>query len=120
MITRDSLNKKIVIKNLSDEDSDNDVLVFINENGDSDTLSNNIDKVEKKVMVTDNDGKKVVTVTSKENGKENIEVFEGKAADEYLDKMKDEKGIDIKVDVDKDSKHKKIKKIIIEKEEYTE
>jgi hypothetical protein len=120
MITRDSLNKKISIEYLNDEDSDSDVLVFINENDDSDTLSNNIEKVEKRVIVTNDDGKKVVTVTTKENGKENIEVFDGKAAEEYLEKMKSEKEFDFKVDVDKDSKHKKIKKIIIEKKEDTE
>ena len=117
VITSDSLKKKIIIKNSGDEDLDDNVLVFINENGDRDTLSTDLRKLEKKVMVTDNDGKKLVTVTINENGKESVEVYEGKAADEYLDKMQNDNDIDIKVNVNKDKNGKKVKKIIIEKEE---
>ncbi len=118
IIKGDSLNKKIVIKELKDDDADTDedIMVYINDE-DSDSTVEDIKQIEKKVIVTNDDGKKLVKVTTNENGKENIEVYEGKAADEYLDKMKDEKEIDVKVDVDKDSKGKKIKKIIIEKEE---
>ena len=76
-----------------------------------------VNKLEKNIIVSENDGKKVVKVTINEDGKENVEVYEGKAAEEYLEKMKSEKEFDVKVDVDKDSKHKKIKKIIIEKTE---
>ena len=120
VITSDSLKKKIIIKNSGDEDLDDNVLVFINENGDRDTLSTDLRKLEKKVMVTDNDGKKLVTVTINENGKESVEVYEGKAADEYLDKMQNDNDIDIKVNVNKDKNGKKVKKIIIEKEEEKE
>jgi len=74
----DSLHKKIIVKKLNDEsDSDDDVLVFIDE--------------------------------------ENIEVFEGKAAEEYLEKMKSDKEIEVNVDI-KEENGKKVKKIIIEKE----
>ena len=117
VITRDSLKKKIVIKNLGkdlDDDEDN-ILVFIDEDGD--LHEGDVNKLEKNIIVSENDGKKVVKVTINEDGKENVEVYEGKAAEEYLEKMKSEKEFDVKVDVDKDSKHKKIKKIIIEKTE---
>ena len=117
VITSDSLKKKIIIKNSGDEDLDDNVLVFINENGDRDTLSADLGKLEKKVMVTENDGKKLVTVTTNENGKENVEVYEGKAADEYLDKLQKENDLDIKVNIDNS---KKLKKIIIEKKEKKE
>lgn len=120
IIKGDSLNKKIVIKKLKDDDNDTDedIMVYINDE-DTDSIGEDVKQIEKKIIVSSDDGKKVVKVTTNENGKENIEVYEGKAAEEYLDKMKDEKEIDAKVDVDKDSKGKKIKKIIIEKEEKT-
>lgn len=120
IIKGDSLNKKIVIKKLNDDDidTDEDIRVYINDE-DSDSTTEDVKQIEKKIIITNDDGKKIVKVTTNENGKENIEIYEGKAADEYLDKMKDEKEIDVKVDVDKDSNGKKIKKIIIEKEEKT-
>lgn len=120
IIKGDSLNKKIVIKKLKDDDNDTDedIMVYINDE-DTDSIGEDVKQIEKKIIVSSDDGKKVVKVTTNENGKENIEVYEGKAAEEYLDKMKDEKEIDAKVDVDKDSKGKKNKKIIIEKEEKT-
>ena len=115
LINIDSLHKNIIIKKLGSDldDDDMDVLVFINEDdGTSDAILNNI---KKKVIVTEDAGKKVVRVTIDEDGKENIEIYEGKAADEYLDKMNSEKEIDIRSDIHKDLKHKKVKKIIIEK-----
>jgi hypothetical protein len=66
-------------------------------------------------MVSDDGGKKVVKVTTNEDGKENIEIYEGKAADEYLEKMKSENEIEVNVDI-KEEDGKKVKKIIIEKE----
>jgi hypothetical protein len=116
VITSDSTIKKIIIKNLN-EDDDNDILVYINEDN-SDSVKSGMKKIEKKVIVSDDNGKKVVKVTTNENGKENLEVYEGKAADEYLKKV-NEKEINIKVNVDKDSTDNKVKKIIIEKEETT-
>jgi hypothetical protein len=112
VFTEDSLTKKIIIKNL-DDDTDDNVLVFIDEDFDSDDAD--IKTIKKQVMVTDDAGKKVVKVTTNENGKENIEIYEGKAADEYLEKMKSENEIEVNVDV-KEEDGKKVKKIIIEKE----
>ena len=112
VFTDDSLTKKIIIKDL-DVDSENEVLVFVDEDFDSDDAD--IKKIEKKVMVSDDGGKKIVKVTTNEGGKENIEIYEGKAADEYLEKMKSENEIEVNVDV-KDEDGKKIKTIIIEKE----
>ena len=71
--------------------------------------------MEKKVIVSGEGDKKVVNVTINEDGKETIEVYEGKAADEYLEKMKSGKEIEVNVDV-KEEDGKKIKKIVIEKE----
>ena len=112
VFTDDSLTKKIIIKDL-DVDSENEVLVFVDEDFDSDDAD--IKKIEKKVMVSDDGGKKIVKVTTNEGGKENIEIYEGKAADEYLEKMKSEKEIEVNVDVKKED-GKKVKKIVIEKE----
>jgi hypothetical protein len=84
------------------------------------TDDNSSDEIQKKIIVEVKDSEKVVTVTTVKDGKENIEVYEGKAAEEYLDKMKSEKKMRIEMDSDKDLKSKKIKKIIIEKEEITE
>jgi hypothetical protein len=112
VFTEDSLTKKIIIKNLDDDTEDN-VLVFIDEDFDSDDTE--IKTIEKKVIVSGESNKKVVKVTTKEDGKENIEIYEGKAADEYLEKMKSEKEIEVNVDVNEED-GKKVKKIIIEKE----
>ena len=112
IFTDDSLTKKMIIKDL-DVDSENEVLVFVDEDFDSDDAD--IKKIEKKVMVSDDGGKKIVKVTTNEGGKENIDIYEGKAADEYLEKMKSEKEIEVNVDVKKED-GKKVKKIVIEKE----
>jgi hypothetical protein len=107
----DSMHKKIIIKNL-DDDTEDEVLVFVDEDFDSDDAD--IKTIEKKVIVSDEGGKKVVKVTTTEDGKENIEIYEGKAADEYLEKMKSENDIEVNVDVKEEEKT--VKKIIIEKE----
>ena len=110
----DSLHKKIIVKKLNDEsDSDDDVLVFIDE--DDSQFDGNTKMVEKRVIVSENDGEKIVKITTTEEGKENIEVFEGKVAEEYLEKMKSDKEIEVNVDI-KEENGKKVKKIIIEKE----
>ena len=49
------------------------------------------------------------------NGEEKTKVYEGKEADEYLEKMKSENK-DFNISIDKDNDGKKIKKIIIETE----
>lgn len=112
IFTDDSLTKKIIIKDL-DVDSENEVLVFVDENFDSDDTE--IKRIEKKVIVSEDGEKKIVKVTTNEDGKENIEIYEGKAADEYLEKMKSDNEIEVNVDV-KEEDGKKVKKIIIEKE----
>ena len=73
----------------------------------------------KKIIVSDEGREKVVKVIIKEDGKENIEVYEGKAAEEYLEKLESEKEIEVNVDI-KGKDCKKIKNIIIEKGEKTE
>jgi len=112
VFTDDSLTKTIIIKNL-DDDSEDKVLVFVDDDFDSDDAE--IKTMEKKVIVSGEGDKKVVNVTINEDGKESIEVYEGKAADEYLEKMKSEKEIQGNVDV-KEEDGKKVKKIVIEKE----
>lgn len=114
--TDDSLTKKIIINNL-DDDTEDEVLVFVDEDFDSD--DEDITTIEKKVIVSDDGGKKIVKVTTNKNGKENIEIYEGKATDEYLEKMKSENEIEVNVDV-KEENGKKVKKIIIEKEVESE
>jgi hypothetical protein len=109
----DSLHKKIIIKKSGDDlDDDKDILVFVDES-DSDNVD--MKKIEKKVIVSNENGKKVVKLTINEDGKENIEIFEGKAAEEYLDKMKSDERCKIKIN-DSGCCDKKHKKIIIEKE----
>ena len=108
----DSLSKKIIIKK-SDGDMDDDILVFIDEDFDSDDAD--IHKIEKKVIVSGEKDKKVVKVTTTSNGEEKTEIYEGKAADEYLEKMKSENEIEVNVEI-KEEDGKKTKKIIIEKE----
>lgn len=44
------------------------------------------------------------------------EVYEGDEADKFLEKMKSENGHEMWIEIDEDGNHKKIKKIIIEKE----
>lgn len=56
-----------------------------------------------KVNVEELDGEKKVTVTTKENGEEKVETFEGKEAEEYLEKMEKEDDMVIEVEVDTDS-----------------
>jgi hypothetical protein len=115
IIEGDSSAKKIIITELNqDQDNSNSkVLVFIDEDFDSEDV--NVSKIEKKVIVTNEGDKKVVKVTTIENGMENVEVYEGRAADEYLEKMKSDKEIEVNVDV-KEEDGKKVKKIVIEKE----
>ena len=114
----DSTKKKVIIL---DADSDEDMIevesraenvVIIKTGGDLDEVS---DGIQKKVKVEVEDGNKTVTVTTKENGEEKTEVYSGKEADEYIEKMKAEnKDFDISIESKADGK--KVKKIIIETE----
>lgn len=110
--------KKVIILDAdadSDEieiESDNDNIVIVKTDGDFDEVS---DGIQKKVKVEVEDGNKTVTVTTKENGEEKTEVYSGKEADEYIEKMKAEnKDFDISIESKTDGK--KVKKIIIETE----
>ena len=150
IIEGDSLNKRFIVKKHGDDfkygskdgkkvkrikittdGDDDDALIWIDEDGEMEDLGeldefeffgdNDVtDGVQKRINVEIKDDSKVVTVTTIKDGKKNIEVFEGKAADEYLDKMKSQHDADGNIEIHKDKKHKKIKKIIIEKEEETE
>jgi hypothetical protein len=75
-----------------------------------------LENMEKNVKVEIEDGQKKVMITTKENGEEKTEVYEGAEADEYLEKMKSEHGNEMLMEIDEDGSTKKIKKIIIEKE----
>lgn len=106
-------NKKIIkIK----KDGDEDIDIFISNDFDM----NEHHGIEKKVKVEIGDGKKKVTVTTKENGEEKTEIYEDEEAEEYLEQMKSEHGSEILIEVDEDGKHKKMKKIIIETETEVE
>jgi hypothetical protein len=114
--------KKIIILDADGEndeieiESEDDNVVIVKTDGDFDDAK---DEIQKKVKVEVEDGNKTVTVTTKENGEEKTEVYSGKEADEYIEKMKAEnKDFDISIESKADGK--KVKKIIIETEKETE
>jgi hypothetical protein len=114
----ESGKKKVIILDAdgeSDEieiESEDDNIVIVKTDGDFDDVS---DGMQKKVKVEVEDGNKTVTVTTKENGEEKTEVYKGKEADEYIDKMKAEnEEFDISIESKTDGK--KVKKVIIETE----
>jgi hypothetical protein len=117
----DSKNKKIIIL---DADGDEDEIEV--ESGDENVFiiksGNDLDEMDegmsKKVKVEIENGEKKVTVTTKENGEETTEVYEGKEADEYIEKMKSDND-DLDIVIEKDN-GKKVKKIIIETEKEEE
>ena len=65
------------------------------------------------------DGNKKVTVTTRENGEEKTEVYEGTEAEEYIEKMKAEND-DFDISIESKTDGKKVKKIIIETEKEIE
>ena len=110
--------KKIVFLDSDNEEhhievfggDDEDVIVI------SEDIDGKIDGMHKKVKVEIENGNKKVTVTTKENGEERTEVYEGDEADEYIEKMKEKHGDDMDIFIEKDTDGKvKKKKIIIEK-----
>ncbi|MCU0406714.1 MAG: hypothetical protein MUE64_07070 [Ignavibacteriaceae bacterium] len=108
--------KKVIILDADGEsneieiESDDDNIVIVKTDGDFDDVS---DGIQKKVKVEVEDGNKTVTVTTKEKGEEKTEVYEGKEAEEYIEKLKTEnKDFDISIEKNKDAKTEK--KIIIE------
>ena len=109
--------KKIIIK--SDGDLE-EIYEFSTHEGDHAVWfsdDDNLHNLDKNIKVEIEDGKKKVTITTKENGEEKIEIYEGEEAEEYLDKMKSEHGHEMLIEIDEDGDHKKMKKIIIEKKE---
>jgi hypothetical protein len=118
----DSKNKKVIIL---DADGDEGAIevesaddnVYIIKSGKD--LSDVDEGLTKKVKIKIENGEKTVTFTTKENGEEKTEVYTGKEADEYIEKMKSENDdFDIQINSEKDGK--KVKKIIIKTEEETE
>ena len=71
-------------------------------------------KIKKKIVIQNRDGNKTVTVTTKENGTEQIEMFEGKDAEKYLEEHKSD---ETKDDASSKGMNKKVKKIVIEDED---
>jgi len=71
-------------------------------------------KINKKVVIQNRDGKKIVTVTTKENGTEQIEMFEGKDAEKYIEEHKSD---ETKDDSSSKGMKKKVKKIVIEEKD---
>ena len=93
------------------ESGDDDVFI-LKTYKDLDSVS---DGIQKKVKVEVEDGNKKVTVTTKENGEEKTEVYEGTEAEEYIEKMKAEND-DFDISIESKTDGKKVKKIIIETE----
>jgi len=73
----------------------------------------NPDRIHKKIVIQTRDGNKTVTVTTKENGTEKVEMFEGSDAEKYLEEHKSD--IDKEETTSKGLK-KKVKKIEIDDE----
>ena len=118
----ESTKKKVIILDADGEnevieiESEDDNVYIIRKDKDLDNVS---DGITKKVKVEIEDGNKKVTVTTKENGEEKTEVYEGKEAEEYIEKMKAEnKDFNISIEENKDGK--KVKKIIIETDKEVE
>ncbi len=112
IISGDSINKKIIIKELNNDNDKKEITVVVG--GNADEQLSDIKEIEKRVVVTEDNGNKIVTVTTNEDGKENIEIFKGKAADEFLEQMNSETKCKAKNE-DDGCCSKKHKKIIIEK-----
>ena len=115
VLLADSLRKKIILKKF-DRDQDEDIIVLLDKD-DSD-IEEDVDKIEKRIIIDNDDAEKVVKVIIDENGKESIEIYEGKAAEDYLDKLESEEQIEI--EIDKKDEGQKTRKIIIEKKIVTE
>lgn len=85
MVFKSDKGGKHIIKKLKGDDN---VMIF--KHGDNDDFDILEDGKTVKVEVEDENGEKKVTVITKEDGKEKVEVFEGKEADEYLEKMNED------------------------------
>ena len=111
--------KKIVFLDSDNEEhhvevfgSDDENLIIISED-----MDDGMEGIHKKINVEVEDGHKKVTVTTKENGEEKTEVYEGDEADKYIKEMNEKHGNEMNIFIEKDSDEGKVKKkkIIIEK-----
>ena len=93
MIFKSKDGEKHVIRNVDGAEN-----VFIMKHGDHDDIDIIDDGKMIQVNVEVEDGEKKVTVTTTEDGEEKVETFEGKEADEYLDRMKKEHDTIIDID----------------------
>jgi hypothetical protein len=109
--------KKIIIKSGG---GDEEVYEFKTHEGDHAVWfsdDDDLQSLDKNIIIEIEDGNKKVTITTKEDGVEKTEIYEGEEAEEYLDKMKSEHGHEMLIEIDEDGNHKKMQKIIIEKTE---
>jgi len=111
-----SLEKKIIIKRSPNDSLSEDFdLMEFNDFDDDEMAFGSDSTFEKKIIVKNENGGKKVTVTTIENGKEKTKVYEGDEADKFIKEHQGDKEFNIKIE--NGDKNKKIKKIIIEKEE---
>ncbi|MBZ0184332.1 MAG: hypothetical protein K8F60_17870 [Melioribacteraceae bacterium] len=107
---------KVKLEGVEKEDS-NKVMVFVTSDSDfewSGNLSNfDGEVVNENIEIEITDSKKIVTITTEENGEKSVKIYEGKEAEEFLEKyesdemefkVKDGKKIIIKKKSEKDKK----------------
>lgn len=114
----DSLMEKFFNRFKEKNKNDNFLDISIR-NDNPDSLDNDL-IIEKRIVANNDSGKKSVKVITKENGQEKIQIYEGKAADQYLEKTGNENFRDIDSSNNKDLNDRKIEKIIIEEKQKAE
>lgn len=114
----DSLIEKFFNRFKEKNKNDNFLDISIR-NDNPDSLDNDL-IIEKRIVANNDSGKKSVKVITKENGQEKIQIYEGKAADQYLEKTGNENFRDIDSSNNKDLNDRKIEKIIIEEKQKAE
>ncbi len=115
----DSLIEKF-FKQFKDKNKNDNFLDIVIRNDNPDSAADNDLIIEKRIIANDDNGKKSVKVITKENGQENIQIYEGKAADQYLENTENENLTDVDSSNSKDSNNRKIEKIVIEEEQKAE
>lgn len=70
-------------------------------------------RIKKKIVIENRDGNKTVTVTTREHGTEQIEMFEGKDAEKYIEEHKNDEA---KGESVQKGMKKKVKKIVEDEE----
>lgn len=114
----DSLIEKF-FNRFKEKNKNDNFLDIIIRNDNPDSLDNDL-IIEKRIVANNDSGKKSVKVITKENGQEKIQIYEGKAADQYLEKTGNENFRDIDSSNNKDLNDRKIEKIIIEEKQKAE